>query len=36
VLSSFHGNGGNVIAVPGPRWRFHYYFTCRGSTSRRL
>lgn len=25
VRSGFHGAGGNMIAVLGPRWRIHYY-----------
>ena len=25
IRSGFHGAGGNMIAVLGPRWRIHYY-----------
>jgi len=25
LRSGFHGAGGNIIAVLGPRWRIHYY-----------
>ena len=25
LVSGFHGDGGNMIAVLGPRWRIHYY-----------
>jgi len=25
IGSGFHGAGGNMIAVLGPRWRIHYY-----------